>query len=103
MFIYNTTFHVSNGEKEEFIAWIKSVYVPEALAGKVLKNPRLSLIMAHADNDDGISYSLQFEVNTIDELEKWYKVDGGKLLAKFGEKFQQRVVGFSTIMQCVDL
>ena len=103
MFIYNTTFHVSSGDKDEFISWLKAVYVPEAVSAKVLRNPRLSLIMAHAENDDGISYSLQFEVDTIDALEKWYKEEGTKLLAKFGEKFQQRVLGFSTIMHCIDL
>lgn len=105
MFVYNTTYHVDVNVVEAFLDWIKSDYIPVATKSGVLRLPRLALIMNSGDNasDEHRSYSLQFEVESIDLLQCWYGADGVDLVNKLTSKFAQKVVGFTTIMSIVDL
>lgn len=103
MIIYNTTYHVDNSIVNTFIGWIKTYYAPNAIKSGALKNPRFSLIMVQEDGENHKSYSLQFEVNSVDLLQDWYSANGRALVAELESKFAQKVVGFTTIMSVVDL
>ena len=103
MIIYNTTFHVADSVEKEFLAWMKGFYITEAVKGKSLKEPQLSLIMARQQGDNGNSYSLQFKSESVDVLERWYGTAGAELIKAMENKFGQNVAGFSTIMTLVDL
>ncbi|MEG0560489.1 MAG: DUF4286 family protein [Muribaculaceae bacterium] len=103
MIVFNTTYHAHNDSVEQFLKWIREEYIPVAITSEALKNPRLTLIMAHEDGDNGHSYSLQFDVSTVDELEKWYSETGAHLLSDMTSRFANNVVGFTTIMNILDL
>lgn len=103
MVIYNTTYHVDLSVVDAFLEWIKGYYLPLAVKSGDLSLPRLALIMAHEDGDNHKSYSLQFEVDSIDVLQCWYGSDGKVLVEALEGKFVNKVVGFSTIMSVVDL
>lgn len=101
MIIYNTTFHVATDVKEQFLEWIKQHYIPAATSSGHLKKPQLALIMARNEGDDGDNYSMQFQVESVDALEQWYKTSGAMLLSPLGTMFGQKVAGFSTIMSVI--
>ena len=103
MIIYNTTFHAATTVEQEFLAWMKGFYIPEALKGGILKDPQFSLIMARQEGDNGNSYSLQFKAGSVSDLERWYGAAGAELVEAMGKKFGQNVAGFSTIMSVIDL
>lgn len=103
MYIYNTTFHVDYNSKDSFLKWIREYYVSKALEGGKLRNPQLVLIMAKNEGDNGESYSLQFTTNSIEDLEEWYKMPGKDLVNEMINKFDKKVMGFSTIMQILEL
>lgn len=103
MIIYNTTYHVELSVVDGFIDWIKEYYTPVAIKSGVLSAPRLSLIMVSEEGDTHKSYSLQFECDSVDHLQAWYGSDGAALVAALEAKFAQKVVGFSTIMNVIDL
>ena len=44
MIIYNTTFHADKSIDKEFIEWIRREYIPKALAGGILAEPRLTRV-----------------------------------------------------------
>lgn len=103
MIIFNTTYHAHNDSIEQFLKWIKEEYIPTAIECGTLSNPQLALIMAQENNSEGRSYSLQFQVASIDELEKWYSHVGERLLQVMHTRFGSNVAGFSTIMSVIDL
>ncbi|MFI3240522.1 MAG: DUF4286 family protein [Bacteroidales bacterium] len=103
MIIYNTTYHVDNSTINAFIEWVKGYYISNAVKSGDLKNPRLSLIMVQEDDENHKSYSLQFEVDSVDVLQSWYGTNGRTLVTEFEAKFAQKVVGFTTIMSVVEL
>ncbi len=102
MLIYNTTYHCENSCYDEFIHWIKTIYIPQALKNNELSDPRISRIMTQ-ETTEGVSISVQFSTQNLDTLSTWYNVSGAPLVEMLTQKFGQRVAGFSTIMEQIEL
>lgn len=102
MIIYNTTYTVANGDAKNFIIWIHEVYIPKAKEDGLLSNPRLLQILTHKDPDTEC-FSLQFEVESVGLLQKWYAQSGKALVEEMLKAFGEKVVGFSTLMNDVTL
>ena len=103
MIIFNTTYHVADAREKECIEWVKSAYIPRALESGALSCPQLSLVMGREPGSDGNSYSLQFQVPSVDALEVWYRRTGSALVAEIERQFAGHVAGFSTLMQKMDI
>lgn len=103
MIIYNTTYHVAETREEEFIQWLRSEYIPRAIAGGELSSPQLTLVMSNEPDRQGNSYSLQFHAPSVEALEIWYRKTGIALVKEIESTFSQHVMGFSTLMQKLDL
>ena len=102
MLIYNTTFHCEKSCYDEFVAWMRTEYIPVAIKHDGVTEPRMARIRAQEENE-GISVSVQFNTASLDTLSAWYEACGAELVKKLEGKFQQRVVGFTTIMQQIKL
>ena len=101
MLIYNTTYHTENEAiASEFVAWLKSEYIPRATKSGQLTLPQLAKVMA--SNQEGQSFALQFHVHSLDALEAWYRATGAALVDSMAHDFGQKVVGFSTLMELLD-
>ena len=52
---------------------------------------------------EGKSFALQFHAPSIEVLEIWYRRTGATLLAEMRKIFNEDVVGFSTLMEKLEL
>lgn len=102
MIVYNTTFHAHKDQSERFVDWLRSDYVPAAIADGRLSQPRLTLVL-NAEESDGLNYSLQFSAADIDTLRAWYEETGDDLLAALTKRFGHSVAGFTTLLEEVEL
>ncbi len=102
MIIFNTTYNASNDSAVPFIKWLRTRYIPFATESGELKDARLAHLMVENDGKSN-SFSLQFVVENVDTLEKWYHKYGAELVHELEEKFGQKVVGFTTIMTVMDI
>ncbi len=102
MLIFNTTLHVDDAIEVEFINFLKTFYVPQALQGTLLRQPTLSKIERQHE-ESGVSYALQFKTNDIDTLSKWVEETGEKLSLEMTKRFGTKVNGFVTLMEEVSL
>lgn len=102
MIVYNTTYNVTNDKAVAFIKWLRSRYIPFATESNELKDPQLAHLMV-TNEDKSNSFSLQFVVENVDTLEKWYHKYGAQLLHEMESTFGQKVVGFTTIMTLMDI
>ena len=57
----------------------------------------------NAEESDGINYSLQFRSESTDVLRNWYEEVGDDLLVELSNTFGQKVAGFSTLLEEIDL
>lgn len=101
MIIYNTTFQMADADAAQFLEWLRTAYVPQALASGHLSRPQLARVMA--SKDEGRSYALQFHVASLAALQQWHRQVGQALQRRLVAEFGTRVVGFSTMMQVVEL
>lgn len=102
MIVYNTTFHAHNDAVERFLEWLRAEYIPRAIVDGRLSEPRLTLVL-NAEESDGRNYSLQFRASDVDTLRAWYEGVGDDLVEEMAKRFGHQVVGFSTLLEEVDL
>lgn len=102
MFIYNSTFHCDITCHIEFVNWIRQEYIPRALTHKGLTEPRLARIFGE-DDLSGRNISIQFKTPDLETLSDWYNKCGVDILRDLEKKFGNKVAGFSTIMEELDI
>lgn len=101
MIVYNTTYHVDCEVSGDFLDWMRDFYVPQAVLSGIVKEPRLMRLMGH--NEGGACFALQLQAATLGELQRWNQAVGKVLHEKLTEKFGNKVAGFTTFMENIDL
>ena len=101
MLIYNTTYQVGNDDARNFVIWLHEVYMPQVEGNGLLKNPRLTRILSHKEQESEC-FSLQWEVEDTRILHQWHMAQGGALNAEMLKVFKDRVVGFPTLMEVIE-
>ena len=102
MLIVNTTYHIAESVEEEWKEWVRIEYIPQVVAPGLLKNPRFQRLLV--ENEPGHqSYALQFEVKDLDTLDLWFQNHGSKMQKNLSDRFQEKVLGFTTLMEIIDL
>ena len=99
MIIYNITFNVEDETKDEWMNWIKKEFVPAMTKSGLLKNPQLRELLI--DEQQGTSYALQFEADSLNDLDIFKKEELFDLLSSVREKFGEKVVFFPTEMKII--
>ena len=101
MLVYNTTYHVEEGQEKYFLIWMKDCYLPEVEKEGTLHAPRILRILSHRE-EGSTCYSVQFEVESSALLHRWHCTQGVKLNDELLRMFKDKVVGFPTLMEVVE-
>lgn len=99
MLVYNTTYHVEDGQEKYFLIWMQEYYLPEVEKTGILRSPRITRILSH--REEGNCYSVQFEVEDSASLHRWHTEQGVKLNEEMMKLFKDKVVGFPTLMEVI--
>lgn len=102
MIIYNTTFNIENEVLEECVDYLKKQFIPRAASSGFLRTPYLRRILQD-QTEDASSYSVQFHVKNVETLEYWLQSEGRALQQELVMKFGPKIVGFSTLLEDIDL
>lgn len=101
MLIYNTTFQVSTDNAQHLVVYLHEKYIPEALHSGIMRHARMSRILSHRDPDSEC-FSVQFEVEDMALLHKWYSTDGVRLNNEMSKLFKNDAVSFPTMMEVIE-
>lgn len=102
MLIFNTTYQVSEAQARNFLIWLTQSYIPLVMQHGALAEPHLAEVLSHKD-ENSRSYTLQFDVKDSATLHKWHLEQGTKMAQELIKMFHQEVVGFSTLLEKMDL
>lgn len=99
MLIYNTTFRAEDDVHNNFLIWLRESYIPEVENHGLLKSPRLCRLLNY--HDEGAAYALQWEVEDSARLHRWRMDQGLRLDGELKRIFDDKVLGFSTLMEVI--
>lgn len=99
MLIFNTTYHVEEAQEKFFLIWMQEFYLPEVEKEGILHTPRITRILSH--REEGVCFSVQFEVEDSAHLHHWHQVQGVRLAEEMNRIFKDKVVGFPTLMEVI--
>ena len=102
MIVYNTTFHIHKDLLADCSAFLKSRHIPQAAASGLLHDPYLRRIL-NSENEEGESYSVQFHTQDTASLNRWWQLEGRALQQEVGDRYQEKVGGFSTLLEEIAL
>ncbi|MCW3111528.1 MAG: hypothetical protein JWQ09_6034 [Segetibacter sp.] len=101
MIIYNITIKVHSAIQDQWLSWLKEVYIPEILGTRCFTDANI-LLLLEMDDTDGPTYAIQFRSESKalynNYVEKFSRAMQQKSYDKWGDQF----IAFRTVMQVVN-
>ena len=98
MYIYNTTFAVSTAKQDSWVEFMKLNIIPIII--EEFKNVRCAKIIAEVQ-EGYTSYALQFEVETLQNIDTWKVEQENTIQANLRQKYGDNILFFSTTMESI--
>ena len=100
MIVYNDTVILEDTVEQEWLTWMKEVHIPAVMATGCFNSYRLLTIIDSPN--DGITYCVQFNADTIEQFQEYYRNHLFKFQELHQQQFNERFVLFNTLMQTVE-
>ncbi|MDR1729152.1 MAG: DUF4286 family protein [Prevotellaceae bacterium] len=97
MIVFNTTYLVSLDVHDAWLQWISFRHIPSMLDTSFFIEHRLFKVLV--DEEQGITYSLQFSSPDMATIEEWQKKHRAETEADLRETFGESVMSFSTLLE----
>lgn len=98
MYILNTTFHADNSVRQNFVDWVRKVYIPAAIGTGLFRDARLLRVLT--DNDpEGVSFALQMICESISEARRWHDETATLLRDDMTQRWGDAVMYFTTYLK----
>lgn len=99
MIIYNVTVNIENDVHEEWLNWMKTIHIPDVMkTGFFLENKICKVLV---DEEQGVTYSIQYTADSIKEYEEYKKSHAPRLQKEHTDKYQGKFVAFRTLLEVV--
>lgn len=99
MIIYNVTVKLEKAIHEEWLNWMKTKHIPDVMATGYFLENRLFRILI--DEDDGVSYSIQYSCANMLDLQEYQSKHAPALQKEHIDKFRNKFVAFRTLLEQV--
>jgi hypothetical protein len=100
MIIYNVTVNVEESVHDEWLAWMKSVHIPDVMNTGIFSDYRLCRVLS--DEDTGLTYSFQYSCNSMADYEKYLAEFAPALREQVKMKFGDKFIAFRTLLEVVE-
>jgi hypothetical protein len=93
--------NVESDIHDEWLDWMRTTHIPEVLAtGLFIESKVLKLKTPLPD--EGVTYAIQYTLNSMDDLEKYQREFSDKLQKKTIEKYAGKFHAFRTVLETVE-
>jgi DNA-directed RNA polymerase beta' subunit len=98
MLIYNVTTGVDKKIEQDWLVWMKEVHIPEVMKTQMFLGFRIYRVLT-AEQDDTVSYAIQYQVQSIHQLEQYLDKYAPALREEVKKKFGDKAVSFRTLLE----
>ena len=99
--LYNVTIKIDNQVSDEWLSWMQEVHIPDVMATACFKSYKLCRLVGH-DDDDGITYAIQYEAPSEDLLLIYQQEHAKELQKAHQQKFEGKYVAFRSLLRVID-
>ena len=100
MFIYNVTVNLSEDIHNEWLQWMKDIHIPDVMKSGCFTGSRILKVLFV--NDEGFTYSIQYNFKEMADIERYQRDFAQKLQAEHKAKFGEKYTAFRTLLEMVD-
>lgn len=98
--LYNVTTLVDHSIHDEWLLWVKTIHIPQIMATQFFSEFKVSKILG-SDESQGVNYAMQFVAHSMDDFLHYRDIHLKELQQQQKEKFGEKYVSFSTVMEIV--
>ena len=100
MYIYNITINIEKSIEEDWLRWMQEKHIPEMLnTGKFFEAKMCQVIV---EEDQGVTYSVQYTTDSKETLEKYYQENAAQLREEGLVLFKEKFVAFRTELKVIN-
>jgi len=100
MLIYNETIKIDHDIEQEWLRWMKRIYMPRMLETGKFHDCKICRLMG-VDEADGRTYAAQFTCPNRETFNLYQEQDAYRLQKTLHLRYQDRYVAFRTLMEVV--
>lgn len=100
MILYNLTVNIENDVQEEWLNWARTTHIPKVMETKAFTDFQIFRLLNEEDNG-GTTYCIQYFANNMWDVEDYQENYSAQLLNEFYQKFPDKFVIFSTVLETV--
>ncbi|MEZ4721017.1 MAG: DUF4286 family protein [Flavobacteriales bacterium] len=100
MIIYNVTVKIDSDVHDEWLNWMREVHIPDVLSTGHFKGNQIAKVLV--DDEDGITYSIQYRCDTMDDLQAYYRDHAPRLQEEHTSRYRDKFVAFRTLLELMD-
>ena len=100
MIIYNVTVKVDNDIHDDWMQWMREVHIPDVMSTGYFEKHQIAKVLV--DDTDGLTYSIQYTCQTMQQLTDYQKDVAPKLQKEHTERYKDKFVAFRTLLEIVD-
>lgn len=99
MILYHVTLKVDKDIREEWLTWMEETHIPKVMATGYFKEYRMTYMLF--DEPDGYTYSVQYLLDSMEDLEAYMKHEAPALQKDHNEKYQDKVAAYRTLHEVI--
>ena len=100
MIIYNVTINIDADVHDEWLKWMLEKHIPDVLATGLFLESRISRMLIEEEGD-GITYSIQYTLESMEKMDEYEKNHAPQLKADVLNKYDGKFGAFRTKMEVV--
>lgn len=98
MLLYNVTVGIDKAAEQDWLQYIREYHIPLILQTGLFTEAKMFKVI-HDQNDETISYSLQFFAASIEHLNQYLDVFAPRIVEEHRRKFLHQHVVFQTLLE----
>src|SRR5687768_1855083 len=98
MLLYNVTVGIDKDAEEEWLQYMKQKHIKDVLNTGLFVEYKMYKVL-HDQEDETISYSIQYFAKSIEDVQQYLEVFAPVLIEEHRKKFSNRHVAFRTLLE----
>lgn len=98
MLLYNVTVGIDKDTEVEWLKYMKEEHIQDVMNTGLFVESKFYKVL-HDQDEDTISYSIQYFARSIEDIQQYLEVFAPVLIEKHRKKFENKHVAFRTLLE----